>query len=137
MRIYEFLRDCGHGTAPRELRRARDEGGDSAAIISEFAQAGDALANMALGRFVRIYGAQAGNLALTLYATGGVYVAGGIAPKIIDTISSGIFMEAFLDNPAMSHLLKNIPVRVVLNPRVGLMGATWVAVKALTGNQLR
>ena len=85
------------------------------------------LAELALDRFVKIYGALAGNLALTTLATGGVYIAGGIAPKIINKLKEGIFIESFNDNPKMSAILKNMPVRVVLNTSVGLYGAQFIA----------
>jgi glucokinase len=76
---------------------------------------------------VRLYGAAAGNLALTVLAIGGVYVAGGIAPKIIDKLRDGAFLQAFLAKGRMATLLATLPVRVVINPRVGLMGAALAA----------
>ena len=80
-----------------------------------------------LDLFVEIYGAQAGNLALTSLATGGVFIAGGIAPKILSVLKQGRFIEMFSDKPPMNELLHSMPVRVVLNTRSGLLGAVQVA----------
>jgi glucokinase len=77
----------------------------------------------ALEMFVEAYGAQAGNLALRSVATAGVYVGGGIAPKILPALEGGPFMEAFLAKDPMVDLLRTLPVRVVLNPGAGLLGA--------------
>lgn len=77
----------------------------------------------ALQIFVAAYGAEAGNLALRYMATAGVYVAGGIAPRILPAITSGGFMDAFLDKEPMVDLLRTFPVQVILNPAAGLLGA--------------
>ena len=80
---------------------------------------------------VEAYGAEAGNLALRSVATAGVYIGGGIAPKILPALESGGFMDAFLDKPPMADLMRMIPVSVILNQQAGLLGA---AVRAgLTG----
>jgi glucokinase len=81
----------------------------------------------ALRMFVSAYGAEAGNLALRGLALGGVYVGGGIAPKILPAIESGIFMESFLDKQPMTHLLRRVPVKIILNPDAGLLGAAAYA----------
>ena len=73
--------------------------------------------------FVSAYGAEAGNLALRGLALGGVYVGGGIAPKILPAIRSGAFMQAFLDKAPMTDLLTKVPVKVILNAESGLIGA--------------
>ena len=100
------------------------QSGDPAAAVSEAAlMQGNSLAAEALGLFVRIYGAQAGNLALTVLATGGVYIAGGIAPKIISKLKDGAFLRAFNDKGRMSALVQAMPVHVIVNPKVGLIGA--------------
>jgi glucokinase len=105
----------------------RDE--DRAAVISRFGMQGqDPTAAKALQIFVTLYGAQAGNLALTGLATGGVYLAGGVAAKIIDKLADGTFMGAFVDKEErMQPLLKAMPVRVIVNPKVGLLGSAIVA----------
>ena len=77
----------------------------------------------ALDIFVEAYGAEAGNLALRSVATAGVYVGGGIAPKILPALQSGAFIEAFLDKEPMVDLLRTLPVTVILNPAAGLLGA--------------
>lgn len=77
----------------------------------------------ALDMFVAAYGAEAGNLALRYMATAGVYIGGGIAPKILPAIVSGGFMDAFLDKEPMTDLLRTFPVQVILNPAAGLLGA--------------
>jgi glucokinase len=77
----------------------------------------------ALRMFVSAYGAEAGNLALRGLALGGVYVGGGIAPKILPAIQSGGFMQAFLDKAPMTDLLTRVPVKVILNAEAGLIGA--------------
>lgn len=101
---------------------------DPAAIITRAAlEQNDPLANRALDLFVDIYGAQAGNLALTAGATGGVYIAGGIAPKILSRLTDGRFMQAFLSKGKMRPYVEAIPVQVVVNPHVGLIGAVRVA----------
>ena len=119
-RIYEFI--CTqNGIDPGSVRR-------TAASISSTALIGrDPLAVKTLDLFVEIYGAQAGNLALTSLASGGVFIAGGIAPKILSLLKRGRFIEMFSDKPPMSELLHSMPVRVVLNTRSGLLGAVQVA----------
>ena len=127
VRVYEFLRARHVAPESEALRNAMAEG-DAAAAVSEAALAKtDRLAQAALDLFVRMYGAQAGNLALTVLATGGVYVAGGIAAKILDKLRDGAFMKAFLAKGRMAALLADMPVRVVINARVGLLGAALAA----------
>lgn len=126
--IYEFLRDSER-TVPEspELRQAMNQD-DPAAAISQFAlERRDRLASEALDLFVSVYGAETGNLALKVLARGGVYVAGGIAPKILGKLEDGSFMRAFVDKGRFAELLSSIPVYVVLNPKVGLLGAARVA----------
>ena len=77
----------------------------------------------ALDMFVEAYGSEAGNLALRSVATAGVYVGGGIAPKILPALESGLFMDAFRDKDPMTDLLRTLPVTVILNPAAGLLGA--------------
>ncbi len=134
IRIFEFLRAKGFGKETPDLHQ-RLKTNDPAAEISAYALSGkDRLAELALNRFIKIYGALAGNLALTTLATGGVYIAGGIAPKIINKLKDGTFIESFNDNPKMSVILKNIPVHVILNTSVGLYGAQFIA-ETLSNNE--
>ena len=81
----------------------------------------------ALDIFVSVYGAEAGNLALRSVATAGVFVGGGIAPKVLAALESGLFMDAFRSKPPMADLLATIPVYVILNPHAGLLGAAVYA----------
>jgi glucokinase len=104
---------------------------DPAAVIARRALGGtDALSVCALNMFVSAYGAQAGNLALTVMAQGGLFVAGGIAPRILTKLRDGAFMNAFLGKGRLSPVLARIPVHVIVNPRVGLIGAAAVALRA-------
>ena len=127
VRLYEFLRARTAAPESTEVARAM-QGEDPAAVISRAALAcSDGLCEQALDLFVRIYGAQAGNLALTAGATGGVYVAGGIAPRILDRLTDGGFIASFRAKGRMRRLLESVPVRVVVNPAVGLIGAAACA----------
>ncbi|MBJ7898775.1 MAG: glucokinase [Cyanobacteria bacterium RI_101] len=97
---------------------------DLAAAISEQALAGnDALCLKTLELFVSAYGAEAGNWALKLLAFGGVYLAGGIAAKILPLLTGGAFLDAFRDKGSMSHLMPQFPVYLIRNSQIGLLGA--------------
>lgn len=101
---------------------------DMPAAISEAALRGTcARCMMALSMFVDAYGAEAGNLALRSVATGGVYIGGGIAPKILPALRDGRFLAAFGAKPPMADLLAKMPVQVILNPEAGLLGAAVAA----------
>lgn len=102
------------------------------AAVTAAAEAGEARAAHALRLFCRLYGAVAGNVALTFWATGGVYIAGGIAPRILSRLQEGAFLAAFLDKGRFRTSLARMPVRVVLEPRVGLLGAMRVAARMLS-----
>lgn len=129
VRIYEFLRERRmHAESPAVAQAMRHD--DPAAAITQAALSqGDALANAALDCFVRIYGAQAGNLALAAGATGGLFVAGGIAPRILARLQRGEFLRAFRDKGAMAGFVAAVPVHVVLQADVGLRGAARVALR--------
>lgn len=125
--LYDFL--SADGFAPENDRVTRAmASADRAVVISRFGLAGrDRLCSEALRLFVSIYGSEAGNLALQYRATGGVYLAGGIAPKILPALRRRDFMEAFRKKPPLEELLAKIPVRVVLEPRLPLLGAAAAA----------
>ncbi len=126
VRLYTFLKERGEPESPAIAKAMQVE--DPAAAITRAAmEQQDALANKALDLFVSIYGVQAGNLALTAGAIGGVYVAGGIAPKIISKFTSGSFMASFRNKGNMSRYVAAVPVRVIMNPEVGLLGAALAA----------
>jgi glucokinase len=84
--------------------------------------------------FVEAYGAESGNLALRTVATGGVFVGGGIAPKILPALQNGRFMEAFRAKPPMDELVSAMPVQVIVNPDAGLLGAAVAALDLAAGH---
>ena len=103
---------------------------DPAAAVSAAALAGsDEAAVAALDLFVKVYGAHAGNVALAYLAAGGVYIAGGIAPKILPALRAGEFVRAFRDKGRMAALLERFPVEVVINEKAGLQGAAIAAAR--------
>lgn len=128
LNVYNFLRESGLGVeldAVREEIRQRDP----ASVISEFAlQRKCPLCSRALDLFVSLYGAESGNLALHALAFGGIYLGGGIAPKIADRLAEGGFMEAFLAKDRMASMLSSIPVYVILEEKTALLGAARYAV---------
>ena len=125
--IHACLCQLRQREAPDWLQQLMRDG-DAAAAISGAAQQGrDAICSEALGLFVHLYGVEAGNLALKLMATGGLYIAGGIAPKIIEQIKDGTFIKAFHAKGRMQVLMERIPVQVVLNRDVALQGAAVFA----------
>lgn len=129
--IYSFLRDHKYGEEPDWLA-AEIKAGDGSAAVSIAGLGGKSqLAVKALDLFVEIYGAMAGNLALILKATGGLYIGGGIAPKLIEKLKDGTFMRAFVDKGRMSALVSNIPVRVILDDKAALYGAARCAVEVI------
>ena len=127
---YEFLRDRGYGRE-REAVRAALTAEDPAAVVSRFGLSGeDGLCDTAIDLFVEIYGQEAGNLALKLMATGGVYLCGGIAPRMLGRLQHGPFQAAYAGKGRLGALVRTIPVRVVTNARSGLLGAAVVAGRA-------
>lgn len=127
--VFAFLRDKGYGTASPELA-AQLKMGDPNAVISQHALSGsDPLCVQTLDLFAAIYGAEAGNLALKCASSGGVYIAGGIAPKILPVLQNGRFMEGFLDKGRLKDFVKPMEVRVALNPRAPLLGAAHFALR--------
>lgn len=119
MNIYNFLREHASGVPPLEIAQ------DAAAISA--AAGTDPVAHAALDMFVSIYGAQAGNLALFNLASGGVYIGGGIAPKILPYLEAGGFMRAFSSKGRMAELMSSLPVSVITHAKVGVMGAARAA----------
>src|SRR4029453_14313086 len=125
--IYAFLRDTGRGTEPDWLAAAIRTG-DGPAVISGAALEGKSdLCVKALDVFVEAYGDEASNLALKLMASGGVYLGGGIAPRIVDKLKDPAFMEAFTAKGRLRPLLATIPVRVIMNDDTALLGAARCA----------
>jgi glucokinase len=124
---YEFLREVRGVEEPAWLaERIANE--DPNAVITEVAIAAKSeICEKALDMFVSAYGAEAGNLALKILSVGGLYVGGGIAPRILEKLKDGTFMKAFTDKGRLSQLLVNTPVRVILESRTALMGAAAYA----------
>jgi glucokinase len=131
--IYRFLLSCG-GTEPEWLS-ARMRSEDPAAVIGEVAiKRLEPRCEHALELFATIYGAEAAHLALKYLALGGVYVGGGVAPKIMPALRAGGFMHAFLDKGRLRSTLEQIPVRVVLNETAALIGAAYRAAAMVSAN---
>lgn len=125
--IYRFLlEEHGRAAAGDPVLAAPDP----AAAVSERAlTGGEAPANEALDLFCRVYGAVTGNLALTCLADGGVFIAGGIAPRILPRLQAGGFLAGFTGKGRMGRLLAGMPVQVITQPRVGLLGAAVAAAR--------
>jgi glucokinase len=121
--VYLFLKDTHRGNEPQWLRDEIAAGDPGAAISQAAVSAKASLAEQALDLWISIYGAEAGNMALKVLATGGVFLAGGIAPKILPKLSGPLFMQAFLSKGRLQPLLEAIPVRVITNEKTGLLGA--------------
>lgn len=120
--LHEFLRGYRKAVVPGWLAEEMRQG-DAAAAVSRAAQKGrDEVCVETLALFVRLYGAEAGNLALKAMSRGGLYVGGGIAPKILPLLQRGGFMQGFLDKGRMRPLLEAMPLHVILNDRVALYG---------------
>jgi len=125
--IYNFLRDTGRGEEPPWLTDAL-HGHDPSAVVSQMGLEGrSAMCVQALDMFVSLYGAEAGNIALKFLATAGVYIGGGIAPKIIEKLKGPEFVNSFLSKGRHKPLLEAMPVRVILNDRAALLGAARCA----------
>jgi len=130
--IFTFLDEhCRMPVSPETRRRLASE--DPAAVIGELGVTGAcATAVAAVERFVAIYGAQAGNLALTVMATGGVYVGGGIVNKLLPVMTNGAFVKAFVAKGRYEKLMREIPVWIIRDPDAGLHGAASVAAMLAT-----
>jgi len=125
--VYEFLRGKHAGEEPAGFS-AQLKQGDAAATISRAALKGtNPLAERALDLWISVYGAEAGNLALKLMATGVIFLGGGISPKILPKLMGPLFMKAFLEKGRLRPLLENIPVQVITNDKAGLLGAARCA----------
>jgi glucokinase len=125
---YRFFRSRAEHDEPKWLRD-QIALGDASAVVSQAAlERKDGVCEQALEMFVSLYGAEAGNLALRLLSTGGVYIGGGIAPKILVKLQEGSFMKAFTAKGRHAELLREIPVHVILNDQIALLGAAHYAV---------
>lgn len=130
--LYQFFIENGWGEVTPEMRTRLAEGNDPSEVISRAGVRGDdAMARKAVDMFVGLYGRAAGDLALAARATAGVYVAGGIAPAILPRLRNAGFVRAFRDKGRLEPFLARIPIRVILEPRVGLLGAARCALRGL------
>lgn len=125
--IYQFLRDTKRAEEPGWLAEQLAHGDPSAALAKSALAGTAAIAVQALDIFVSIYGAEAGNLALKVVATGGAFVGGGIAPKILPKLTDGTFLRAFSAKGRFRELLSHVPLRVITNDKTALFGAGRVA----------
>lgn len=121
--IYRYLRDRWHLSGDPAVVAALGGDGAAAAITRAAMDNRCRLCSQTLDLFVSLYGAEAGNLALRALATGGVYLGGGIAPKIVGSLLTPPFMQAFTAKGRLASLLETIPVRVILNEHTALLGA--------------
>lgn len=125
--IYEFLKSQGKTPETPEIQTKLAQAQDKAAVISEAGlKAEDELSRQALDMFISLYGAEAGNVALKYLAYNGVFLAGGITPKILERIKTGGFMTAFKAKAkGFDQLNADMPVKAILNDKVGLLGTAW------------
>ena len=122
--IYDFLRDAKKAEEPDWLREQMSQAKDPPALISQLALEGKAsICEQTLSIFVSVYGSETGNCALNFMATGGVFIGGSIAAKIVPKMRDPIFMKSFLDKGRLQPLLADMPVKIVLNDDAGLIGA--------------
>ncbi|MGA9672311.1 MAG: glucokinase [Terracidiphilus sp.] len=126
--IYEFLREVRGMEEPTWLAERIAAAHDPNSVITEMALAAKSeICEKALDMFVSAYGAEAGNLALKVLSVGGLYVGGGIAPRILEKLKDGTFMKSFTDKGRLSQLLINMPVRIILESKAALLGAAAFA----------
>jgi len=127
LNIYRFLRDTGRATEPGWLADEIAEGDPAACIAKAAMEAKAGIAEQALDIFISIYGAEAGNVALQMMALGGIFIGGGIAPKIASRLMGPTFMQAFAAKGRMGKMLETVPVRIIMNDKTALIGAARVA----------
>lgn len=128
--IYDFLRDSKIEEEPDWLKNELDQVADPVVLIAQHGlEAKTPICERALDLFVSAYGAEAGNLALRILALNGVFVSGGIAGKLLPKMKSGLFMQAFLAKGRMQPLLETVPVKIIINEHIGLLGAARYALR--------
>ena len=126
--IYTFLRETGRHTEPDWLRQQMTEASDLTPVIVQAAVSGEASICVAtLEMFMEILGDQAGNLALTVLATGGIYLGGGIPTRILPQLQKGPFMPFFKDKGRFSEMMSRVPVHIIYNPKAALYGTAYDA----------
>ena len=125
--VFDFLRDTGRGTVPDWLSEEMKKMDPAAAISSAAMDGKCPMSEQAMDIFVSVFGAEAGNLGLKVKATGGVFLAGGIAPKILPKLATRLFLESFLSKGRLRHLMEVMPVKVITNDKLALLGAARCA----------
>lgn len=125
--IYEFLVATGYGPELPEVKRAMATQDPAAVISTHGLKETDPVCRHALDIFVSVYGAQAGNLALVYRARGGVYLAGGIAPRIVPRLIDGGFLTAFQAKGRLSPILESVPIHIITHSSPAILGAARVA----------
>jgi glucokinase len=129
--LYRFFRQRSGQPEPEWLK-VQLANGDLGSVVTQAGLAGhDPVCVEALDCFTRNYGAEAGNLALKMLALGGIYIGGGIAPKMLPKMQSPLFLEAFTHKGRLSPVLKSMPIYVILNDKTALQGAAWYAAHAV------
>jgi glucokinase len=130
--IYGYLKEVGYAPETPTVAAALQEADDPTPIIVQAAldQESD-LCNTTLNIFVSILGSEAGNLTLKAMATGGIYLAGGIPPRILPKLKEGTFMAAFVKKGRFSDTLARVPVYVILHKKPGLLGAAYYGLSRL------
>jgi len=122
--IYDFLRDAHKADEPEWLRTQLGGAPDPPALISQMALEGKAvICDQTLSIFVSVFGAETGNCALNFMTTGGIFIGGSIAAKIVPKMKDPLFLESFLDKGRMATILKDMPVKIVGNDDSGMIGA--------------
>jgi len=132
--VYDFYREQSPSPEPEWLTAAMTSGDPSAVISRAGLDRTDEVCAQVLDLFVSLYGAEAGNLALKILSTGGVCVCGGIAPKILERIKNGAFMDSFVRKGRYASLLRSMHVEVITNERTALLGAAHYALLMQDGN---
>ncbi|MEK7773377.1 MAG: glucokinase [Deltaproteobacteria bacterium] len=137
--IYDFLAAKRNASVPERLRKNFDSGGAASVIADEGMRGGDKDCVLALEIFTSVYGAEAGNLALKGMASAGIYIGGGIAPKILKALEGegGAFIGSFRDKGRFEEYLRGVPVKVILFDRTALLGAASRAAGLATGFKKR
>jgi len=133
--LYDFYLARGHHPENARTRSAMEREDPAAVVTREGTGGGDPLCVQAVTLFTTIFGATAGNLALTALATGGVYLGGGIAPLILPALTSGPFLDAFRDKGRLAPLMAMTPIHVIRRTDVGLLGAASVAAAVVKTGQ--
>ena len=133
--IYAFLRDSGYAPEPEWLAEELSKAEDPTPVIVMAAldeKVDCEICRLTLSTFVSILGAESGNLALKVLSTGGLYLGGGIPPRILNALEGDNFRKSFLGKGRMKRLLKPIPVNVITNRKVALVGAAFYGLERWT-----